>query len=116
MTSRQDESSFLAPRRILAINPNTNPTVTRRIRKILQLVTPPGVEIEVESPPTGPDAVETEEEKVWATRQVLNLISNRTDHGYDGYIMACFDDIAVAEALALTGVPVFYCGPHCQDH
>lgn len=106
MNALKEASPFLAPRRLLAINPNTNPTVTRRVRRILQILAPPGVTIDVESPPNGPGAVETAEEKGLATRHVLDLISSRMDQGYDGYILACFDDIAVTEARALTGVPV----------
>ena len=92
--------------RILAINPNTNPTVTRHVQAVLQAQAPPGVLIEAVSPPQGPRAVESGEDKACATRHVLALIESRMAQGYAGYILACFDDIAVAEARTLTGAPV----------
>lgn len=106
MISQHEAVTRSAPPRILAINPNTNATVTRRIREVLQALAPPGVMVEVESPPHGPHAVETAQDKDWAARQVLELIHDRLDRGYAGYILACFDDIAVAEARILTGAPV----------
>lgn len=96
----------LAPVRVLAINPNTNPSVTRRVQAVLQAQAPPGVVIEAVSPPRGPMAVESGEDKACATRHVLELIRARMAEGHAGYILACFDDIAVAEARALTGAPV----------
>nr|WP_163501779.1 aspartate/glutamate racemase family protein [Halomonas socia] len=95
-----------APYRVLAINPNTNPTVTQHVQAVLQAQAPPGVVVEAVSPPHGPHAVESGQDKACATRHVLELIRTRMAEGYAGYILACFDDIAVAEARALTGAPV----------
>lgn len=106
MISQHQAVTRSVTHRILAINPNTNATVTRHIREVLQGLAPPGVVVEVESPPQGPHAVETAQDKAWAARQVLALIESRMAQGYAGYILACFDDIAVAEARALTGAPV----------
>lgn len=106
MTHDSGDATQTAPPRVLAINPNTNPTVTHRVHEVLQALAPPGVVVEVESPPGGPRAVETEQDKARATRQVLELIRSRMAQGYAGYILACFDDIAVAEARALTQAPV----------
>ncbi len=106
MTHSLGDTARPAPRRVLAINPNTNPTVTHRAREVLQAQAPPGVLIEAVSPPQGPRAVESGEDKAHATRQVLALIEGRMAQGYAGYILACFDDIAVAEARTLTGAPV----------
>ncbi|QTF90878.1 aspartate/glutamate racemase family protein [Halomonas sp. BM-2019] len=106
MTHYPGDAARPAPCRVLAINPNTNPTVTQRVREVLQAQAPPGVLIEAVSPPHGPQAVESGQDKACATRHVLELIESRLAEGYAGYILACFDDIAVAEARALTGAPV----------
>jgi allantoin racemase len=106
MTHTPGDATPPASVRVLAINPNTNPTVTQRVREVLQAQAPPGVIIEAVSPPHGPHAVETEQDKACASRQVLELIGTRMGQGYAGYILACFDDIAVAEARALTNAPV----------
>ncbi|CAO1663352.1 aspartate/glutamate racemase family protein [Vreelandella indica] len=92
--------------RFLIINPNTNNTVTDNIREVVHSISPPGVMTEVTSPPHGPYAIETEQDKAAATQQVLALIQRRNAEGFSGYIMACFDDIAIAEARILTQVPV----------
>ncbi|RUR43442.1 aspartate/glutamate racemase family protein [Vreelandella populi] len=92
--------------RFLIINPNTNSTVTRSIRELVRSITPPGVITEVTSPAHGPYAIETEQDKAAATLQVLLLMEKRRAEGFSGYIMACFDDIAIAEIRRLTQAPV----------
>lgn len=92
--------------RFLIINPNTNSTVTQSIRKVVLGITPPRVVTRVASPDRGPYAIETEQDKAAATQQVLTLIEKRKEEGFSGYIMACFDDIAIAEIRQLTQVPV----------
>ena len=92
--------------RILIINPNTNSTVTRSIRELVLRITPPGVITEVTSPAHGPYAIETKQDKAAATQHVLTLIEKRKTEGFSGYIMACFDDIAIAEIRQRTQAPV----------
>ena len=92
--------------RYLIINPNTNDAVTHSIRELALSITPPGVISEVTSPALGPYAIETKQDKVAATQHVLALIEQRQKEGFAGYIMACFDDIAIAEARTLTQAPV----------
>ncbi|WP_445003119.1 aspartate/glutamate racemase family protein [Halomonas mongoliensis] len=106
MTQLRGDATPSACVRVLAINPNTNPTVTQRVQEVLQALAPPGVIIEAESPAHGPRAVESGQDKARATRHVLELIRTRMAQGYAGYILACFDDIAIPEARALTGAPV----------
>lgn len=92
--------------RLLIINPNTNGAVTRSIREHALSITPPGVITEVTNPAQGAYAIETTQDKAAATQHVLTLLKQRKAEGFDGYIMACFDDIAIAEARALTQAPV----------
>ncbi|MDR5892796.1 aspartate/glutamate racemase family protein [Halomonas mongoliensis] len=106
MTHTPGDATPPASVRVLAINPNTNPTVTQRVREVLQAQAPPGVIIEAVSPPHGPRAVENGQDKTRAANHVMALIQSRLAQGYAGYILACFDDIAVADARALTGAPV----------
>lgn len=106
MNHYQEGAARPAPGRVLAINPNTNPIVTQRVHEVLQAQAPPGVVIEAMSPLHGPYAVESSQDKACATRHVLELIRSRATVGNIGYILACFDDIAVAETRALTGAPV----------
>ncbi|PMR72446.1 aspartate/glutamate racemase family protein [Billgrantia endophytica] len=92
--------------RFLVINPNTNANVTGSIREMLRSLVPPGVIAEAVNPGAGPYAVESERDKASATRHVLELIRERMAEGYAGYVLACFDDIAIVEARALTSAPV----------
>ncbi len=92
--------------RVLIINPNTNRHVTDSIQTLIHHLAPAGVVTEVTSPAQGPTAIETDRHKLEATQHVLALIEQRKEEGFDGYIMACFDDIAIAQARALTQAPV----------
>ncbi|WP_249976683.1 aspartate/glutamate racemase family protein [Vreelandella olivaria] len=93
-------------RHFLVINPNTNVNVTASIRQTMVNITPPDVTTEVTSPSTGPHAIESQQDKNVATQQVLTLIKQRQEETFAGYIMACFDDIAITEARAITQRPV----------
>lgn len=106
MPQRRGDATPSAGIRVLAINPNTNPTVTQRVQAALQAQAPPGVIIEAVNPSQGPRAVESGQDKTRAAGHVMALIEGRMAQGHAGYILACFDDIAVAEARALTGAPV----------
>lgn len=92
--------------RFLVINPNTNAKVTEGVRKVMRTTTPPGIVTEVTSPAAGPFAIESVADKAEAGRQVLALIHERMGEGFAGYILACFDDIAIDEIRALTRMPV----------
>ncbi|QDC00143.1 aspartate/glutamate racemase family protein [Mesorhizobium sp. 8] len=94
------------PRRLLVINPNTNGAVTMQIREAALAVAPPGTEIEVVNPAHGPFAIETPLDRTEAVPNVVSLIEARRDEGFDGYVLACFDDIGVEEARKLVPVPV----------
>lgn len=93
-------------RRLLVINPNTNSDVTARIRRVVQETTSPELVTDVVNPERGPFAIETADDKAWAIPNVLAIIRARRHEGFDGYVLACFDDIAVAEARRLVPVPV----------
>lgn len=92
--------------RILIINPNTNGNVTHSIRQLISSITPAGTITKVTSPAHGPYAIESEQHKKEATQHVLTLIEQHNAENFDGYIMACFDDIAIPEARAITQAPV----------
>jgi allantoin racemase len=94
------------PRRLLVINPNTNGAVTAQIREAALAAAPPGIGIEVVNPEHGPFAVETPRDRAEAVPNVVALIEARRKDGFDGYVLACFDDIGVEEARKLVPVPV----------
>ncbi len=91
-------------RRLLVINPNTNPAVTERVRRAAEPFASDGVALTVVNPEHGPLAIESLPERDAAEVQVERLI--RANPGFDAYVMACFDDIALDTARQLVGVPV----------
>ena len=95
----------MAGRRLLVINPNTNVAVTSRVRQAARACARPGTLLDVVNPPAGPVAIETPADRAAAVPHVLALIT-RAGGSYDGYILACFDDIAIAEARRVLSAPV----------
>jgi allantoin racemase len=95
----------MTSRRLLVINPNTNAAVTERVRRAAQACAPAGTALDVVNPELGPFAVETPQDRAAAVPHVLEVIS-RAAGNYDGYILACFDDIAIAEARRALSAPV----------
>lgn len=93
-------------RRLLVINPNINPTVTQRVRQVAEAIVTSGTSVTVVNPAKGPFSIETMEHRDAAVPQVLDLVHRTLDHRYDAYVFACFDDIALFETRAMTGVPV----------
>lgn len=93
-------------RRILVINPNTNPAVTQRVREVAARHAGGGLGFEVVNPPAGPFSIETPADRAQAEVHALQLIRDSLGDGYAAYVMACFDDLALDEARALVDVPV----------
>lgn len=93
-------------RRLLVINPNTNPGVTEKIRTEAARVVSPGTLVTVVNPATGPFSIETRQQRDDAVPRVISLVRDMLAERYDAYAFGCFDDIALAETRAMTGVPV----------
>lgn len=93
-------------RRLLVINPNTNPAVTRTIRDAAACVVHETTAVTVVNPATGPFSIETAEHRALAVPRVISLVSENLSAGYDAFVLGCFDDIGLFESRALTKVPV----------
>lgn len=93
-------------RRILVINPNTNPVVTQRVREVAEQHSNADIVFEVVNPSQGPFSIESAPQREQAAVHVLDLIRERSKYPYAAYVMACFDDLALPEARALVDVPV----------
>jgi len=93
-------------RRILVINPNTNETVSELIRHSASPVIALGTAIDVVNPSEGPYGVQSQEDREAAKPNVLSLIRNGEKNGYDGFVLACFDDIGLEESRQLVAKPV----------
>lgn len=98
-----------APRRVLVINPNTNPLVTERVRKVCQHYESQHLRFEVINAEDGPFSIESDEDKQEAEIQVLTLILRLAPQGHDAYVLACFDDLALEAARRMVAAPVIGC-------
>ncbi|WP_084369078.1 aspartate/glutamate racemase family protein [Rhizobium sp. RU36D] len=94
------------PRRLLVINPNTNPGVTEKIRNEAAKVVAPGTQVTVVNPVSGPFSIETSEHRDDAVPRVISLVRDMLAQRYDAFAFGCFDDIALFETRAIAGVPV----------
>jgi allantoin racemase len=97
------------PRRVLVINPNTNPLVTARVREVCQHYEGPQLHFEVINPESGPFSIVSDEDKKQAEVNALALIRQRMPQHHDAYVLACFDDLALPAARDMVSVPVIGC-------
>lgn len=95
------------PRRILVINPNSNPGVTRRIAQVLENLQKPGdLELACTMLPKAPLGIETDEDvRTVMPMVVREITSNHAD--YDAFVIACLSDPGLAEARTVSKKPVF---------
>jgi allantoin racemase len=93
-------------RRLLIINPNTNAAVTGRVRLAAEQIASAGTEMVVVNPEDGPFSIESIADRDAAVPQILSLIRSSLADPFDGYVLACFDDIALSEARSIVRAPV----------
>ena len=93
-------------RRVLVINPNTNPLVTERVRQVAKRFESSVLSFEVVNPDVGPFSIESDLDKSQAEFHVLALMRQRASMRYDAYVLACFDDLALDSARKMVTVPV----------
>ena len=93
-------------RRVLVINPNTNPLVTERVRQVAKRFESSVLSFEVVNPDVGPFSIESDLDKSQAEFHVLALMRQRASMRYDAYVLACFDDLALESARKMVAVPV----------
>ena len=92
--------------RLLVINPNTNPSVTERIRGVAKQLACRDIICEVRNPPQGPISIETGADRAVAEPRVIDIVRQSSAEGTRGFVLACFDDIGLAEARRIAPGPV----------
>jgi allantoin racemase len=93
-------------RRVLVINPNTNPLVTERVRQVANRFESSVLSFEVVNPDEGPFSIESDLDKSQAESHVLALMRQKASMRHDAYVLACFDDLALESARKMVTVPV----------
>lgn len=91
--------------RILVINPNTTQAMTDEIGQVARTAAAAGTEIDCVSPESGPRSIEGYTDEVLAAYHTVDLVA-QTKGRYDGYVIACFGDPAIAACREISDVPV----------
>jgi len=91
---------------VLVVNPNTNPLITRLVGEAASRFATPWLRLDVVNPPRGPMSIETVEERALAERESVSFVHRRSARGYDAFVMACFDDLALDQLRGLLAAPV----------
>ena len=91
--------------RILVINPNTTQAMTDEIAQVARAAAATGTEIDCVSPESGPRSIEGYTDEVLAAYHTVDLVA-QTKGRYDGYVIACFGDPAIAACREISDVPV----------
>lgn len=92
---------------ILIINPNSNKDITDRTQQIANKILPKDSIAQVIHPKESPLSIETYADRLVAEPLTIELLS--LNQGYDAYVMACFDDIAIQAARRFLNVLVIDC-------
>lgn len=93
--------------RLLVINPNATASMTDKIAAAARQAVPVGVEVIALTNHDGPPSIQGPEDGIAAAPGLLALVSGAKA---DAIVIACFDDTALAEARALSAVPVIGIG------
>jgi allantoin racemase len=105
MESRTPASNH-GTRRILVINPNTNPAITERMRVVGESVVSPRTEIRTVNPEKGPFGIESAADRAAAIPNIVSIIQEGSKKGYSAFVLACFDDFGLGPARELVKGPV----------
>ncbi len=90
--------------RLLIVNPNGNPVVNGLLHRTARQVLPAGHEVQVLNPADSPLSIETPADRAVAEPLAIALLAGNP--GFDAYVMACFDDIALEAGRRLLRAPV----------
>jgi allantoin racemase len=90
--------------RLLLVNPNGNPAVTEQVQRSAERVLGPDWSARTVNPAQSPLSIQTLADRTMAEPFAIDLLSSH--QGYDAYVMACFDDIAVQAGRRLLKSPV----------
>ena len=96
--------------KILFINPNSTESMTDKVRETARAVLPDNVEVVAVSNADGPESIQGPDDGNAAIPGMPAEIKRSLNDGVDGIVIACFDDTGLANARALTSVPVLCIG------
>lgn len=92
--------------RILVVNPNTTRSMTDKIGAAARAAAATGTDITAVSPAMGPVSIEGYYDEAFAVPGLVEEVRKGEAAGYDGYVVACFDDTGVDAARCIARGPV----------
>ena len=92
--------------RILIVNPNTTGSMTEKIGVAGRGAASPGTEVVAVNPAIGPVSIEGYYDEAFSVPGLLDEIRRGEASGFDGYVIACFDDTGLDAARTLAAGPV----------
>lgn len=92
--------------KILVVNPNSTLSMTDKISRGAQRVAGPGTEIVATSPSDTPASVEGHFDAAMSIPSLIREIRNGDAAGFDGYVVACFDDPGIEACREVARGPV----------
>jgi allantoin racemase len=104
--------------RLLVINPNTTASMTRKIEAAAKAVTHGGTTLAAVNPVDGPVSIEGYFDEAYSVPGLLGEIRKGEEAGFQGYVIACFDDTGLEAARSLAAGPVVGIGEaafHCAS-
>jgi len=109
-SKQKHESVMVSSVKILVVDPIVKSESTKGIDKIYSALRVEGVSLNFESLKQGPLFIETEENEKSAIPDLLRVIKEGEEKGYDGIIINCFGNPGLEEARKLVKVPVIGAG------
>lgn len=91
---------------ILVVNPNTTLSMTEKIGAAARAAAGAGTDITAVSPAMGPVSIEGYYDEAFAVPGLVEEVRKGEAAGYDGYVVACFDDTGVDAARCIARGPV----------
>jgi allantoin racemase len=91
---------------ILVVNPNTTLSMTEKIGAAARAAAGAGTDITAVSPAMGPVSIEGYYDEAFAVPGLVEEVRKGEAAGYDGYVVACFDDTGVDAARCVARAPV----------
>lgn len=95
-----------SPMRILIVNPNTTDTMTRKIGAAGRAAAFPGTEVAAVNPDHGPVSIEGYYDEAFSVPGAIECVVQGTTEGYQGFVLACFDDSGLDACRAAVAPPV----------
>jgi allantoin racemase len=92
--------------RILVVNPNTTASMTEKIGQAARAVAAPGTEIIALDPDHGPVSVEGHYDGAFCLPGLLQCVRRGEAEGFDGFVVACFDDPGIGACREVASGPV----------